>query len=182
MPTRATGSSKSKSTATGKKATVKKVTAASGRKPASKAPSKPATKAASKPASKPTRATAKPVPEATATQPPTVLSDTPAVATGKELKKNELIAMVVERSGLRKKFAKPAVEAMIDILGDAIAEGRPLNLQPLGKVTRQRTKDTVNARITVAKIRQSKRAGPALSAEDRVDGDNPQDVVADAAE
>ncbi|MCA9300045.1 MAG: hypothetical protein KDA28_13325, partial [Phycisphaerales bacterium] len=39
--------------------------------------------------------------------------------TQKELKKKELIEAVVERSGVRKKYAKPAVEAMIDILGES---------------------------------------------------------------
>ena len=95
------------------------------------------------------------------------------------MKKKELIDAVVERSGVRKKFAKPAVEAAMELLGEAIAEGRDLNLPPLGKVKQQRTKDASNARITVAKIRQSKKAGQAP-----LDGDaeNPKQGVAEAAE
>lgn len=102
--------------------------------------------------------------------------------TQKELKKKELIETVVLRSGVRKKYAKPAVEAMIDILGEAIGQGRDLNLQPLGKITRKRTKDTPNARVTMARIRQSKAAGPALDPADNTDAAKPKETVADAAE
>lgn len=99
-----------------------------------------------------------------------------------ELKKKELVDMVVARTGVKKKYAKPAVEAMIDVLGEAIAEGRKLNLQPLGKIMHQRSKDTANARITIAKIRQSKSAGPALDVADRADvktSVSPKETVAD---
>ncbi len=99
-----------------------------------------------------------------------------------ELKKKELVDLVTERSDVRKKYAKPVVEAMIDILGEAIAEGRELNLQPFGKVKHQRTKDTPNARITVAKIRQSKSASSALDHGDDMTKDNAKESVADAAE
>ena len=105
-----------------------------------------------------------------------------AADTQKELKKRELIDAVVERSGVRKKYAKPAVEAMIDILGEAISEGRELNLQPLGKITRKRTKDTANARVTMARIRQSKAAGPAFDPADKADAGKSKETVADAAE
>lgn len=105
-----------------------------------------------------------------------------AAATQKELKKKELIEAVVERSGIRKKYAKPAVEAMIDILGEAITEGRELNLQPMGKITRKRTKDTANARVTMARIRQSKAAGPAFDPTAKADAGKSKETVADAAE
>lgn len=70
------------------------------------------------------------------------------------LKKQELIAKVVERSDVSKKYAKPVIEAMLAVLGEALGEGRDLNLQPLGKVKRKRMKDTGNARVIVANIRQ----------------------------
>ena len=75
------------------------------------------------------------------------------------LKKQELIAKVVERSEVAKKHAKPVIEAMLAVLGDALADGRDLNLQPMGKVKRKRVKDTEKARIIVANIRQPKAAG-----------------------
>jgi hypothetical protein len=115
-----------------------------------------------------------------------VVTEAKAVVTGAELKKKELLDEVVERSGIKKKFAKPVVEAMIDVLGEAISEGREINLQPFGKLKHQRTKDTSNAQIIVAKIRQSKAAGPALDPADRADradGENSlQDKVAQAGE
>jgi len=85
---------------------------------------------------------------------PAVAPDTPA--TELEMKKQELLARVVERSEIKKKYAKPVVEAMIAVLGEALAEGRELNLPPLGKVKQNRTKETPTARIIIAKIRQKK--------------------------
>lgn len=133
---------------------------------------------------KPARAATKPAPgSAAAKAAPASAPDTsPTVVGSTELKKRELIDEVVSRSGVRKKFAKPAIEAMIDILGEAIADGREVNLQPLGKIKQQRIKDTSNARITVAKIRQSKSAGPALDPADRADDDNSNETVAEPAE
>lgn len=94
----------------------------------------------------------------------------PEEGTGTELKKQELIDKVVEASGVKKKDAKPVVEAMLEILGEALAEGRELNLQPLGKLKLNRTRETANARILVVKLRQSKNA------------DKPSDPLAAAAE
>jgi len=110
---------------------------------------------------------------------PTVVNESTPTSTAPMMKKKELIEAVVERSGVRKKFAKPAMEAMMEILGEAIAEGRDLNLPPMGKIKHQRVKEASNARITVAKIRQSKNAGQAP-----VEGDteNPKQGVAETAE
>ncbi|MBR9765434.1 MAG: HU family DNA-binding protein [Rhodobacteraceae bacterium] len=76
-----------------------------------------------------------------------------------ELKKKELIERVVERSGVKKKDAKPVVEAMLTVLGEALGEGRELSLQPLGKLRVTRAKDLPNGKLMVTRIRQS---GPAL--------------------
>ncbi len=75
------------------------------------------------------------------------------------LKKQELIAKVVERSEVAKKHAKPVIEAMLAVLGDALSEGRDLNLQPMGKIKRKRMKENEKARIIVANIRQPKSLG-----------------------
>lgn len=72
------------------------------------------------------------------------------------LKKQELIAKVVERCDVKKKDAKPIIEDVLAVLGEALAEGRELNLQPFGKLMHKRNKDGPNARIIVAKIRQAK--------------------------
>ncbi|CUH80352.1 HU family DNA-binding protein [Tropicibacter naphthalenivorans] len=71
-----------------------------------------------------------------------------------ELKKRELIEMAVERSGVKKRDAKPAIEAVLAILGEALAEGRELNLQPLGKLKVTRMKKGDNGQIINARVRQ----------------------------
>ncbi|WP_082630998.1 HU family DNA-binding protein [Roseovarius atlanticus] len=78
-----------------------------------------------------------------------------------ELKKSELFQLVADRADLNKNKVKPVVEAMLEVLGEALAEGRELNLKPFGKVKINRQKDTGNARVTVAKIRQPKSNGAA---------------------
>ncbi len=71
-----------------------------------------------------------------------------------ELKKRELIDKVVRQSGLKKRDVKPAVEATLATLGAALAEGRELNVKPLGKVKVQRVRETGNGRVLVTKVRQ----------------------------
>lgn len=71
-----------------------------------------------------------------------------------DLKKKELLEAVVAKSGVKKKDAKPVVEAMLSILGDTLAEGRELNLQPLGKVRINRAEEHTNHRIVICKLRQ----------------------------
>ena len=95
-------------------------------------------------------------------------------AAPQELKRRELIDRVVAKSDVKKKYAKPVIEAMLEVLGDTLSEGREMNLQPLGKVKLNRTKETPTARVIVAKIRQNK------SAAGKAAGD--QDALADAAE
>lgn len=114
---------------------------------------------ARKTSTKSTTASLPPAPEAEAPT-PEVVTDVTSVVTAPELKKRELLDLVAERSGLRKNQIKPAVEAMMEILGEAIAEGRELNLEPFGKLKHQRAKETGNARVTVAKIRQNRSAAP----------------------
>ena len=70
------------------------------------------------------------------------------------LRKKELIERVVARSGVKKKDAKPAIEAMLAVLGEALAAGEELNLQPLGKVMVKKTKELANAKMMVCRIRQ----------------------------
>lgn len=105
-----------------------------------------------------------------ATKPPAATKTTtstapkPSVVATSEMRKPELIDKVVEQSGVRKKFAKPVVEAMLEVLGETLAKGRGLTVQPLGKVIIQRSKDAGNARVMIAKIRQSKAHGPGTAA------------------
>jgi nucleoid DNA-binding protein len=86
---------------------------------------------------------------------PVVVDSPQPVVSGPVMRKKELIDLVVERSGIKKKDAKPVVEATLEILGEALAETRELNLQPLGKVKVRREKLMPNGRVMVTKIRQS---------------------------
>ena len=119
---------------------------------------------------------------------PTTSQDKAASAA--PLKRQELIAQVVARSGVAKKHAKPVVEAVLAALADALSEGRDLNLEPMGKVKRKRVKETAKARIVIANIRQSKTEGvavddsgnPALSLPGSGKGPSPKEAVAEGAE
>lgn len=72
-----------------------------------------------------------------------------------DLKKRELIDLAVARSGMKKRDIKPAVEAILAVLGETIASGRELNLQPLGKLRINRTEEKSNGRVIICKLRQS---------------------------
>ena len=87
--------------------------------------------------------------------PPKLVHVTEQVVTQPDLKKKELIDLVVERSNIKKKDAKPVVEAMLAVLGETIASGRELNLRPLGKLRINRTTDKGNGRVIICKLRQS---------------------------
>lgn len=73
---------------------------------------------------------------------------------GNELKKRELLDAIVTRTGVKKRDAKPVLEAMLILLGEAIAAGRELNLEPMGKLKTTRVKDTDNGRITILRLKQ----------------------------
>lgn len=109
-----------------------------------KAPTKAAT------ATKSTAVTA-----STTAKEPVVVGGPEPVVSGPMMRKKELIDLVVERSGIKKKDAKPVIEATLAILGEAIGESRELNLQPMGKLRVRRVKHMPNGRVMVTKIRQS---------------------------
>ena len=75
---------------------------------------------------------------------------------GPMMRKKELIDAVVAASGAKKKDAKPVVEAMLKVMGNALRDGRELNLHPFGSVKVRRAKDMVKARVLTTKIRQRK--------------------------
>mgnify|MGYP000219925439 CR=1 FL=1 len=92
---------------------------------------------------------------AAATAKPAVVGQANTVVMGPVMRKKELIERVVARSGIKKKDAKPVVEAMLAELGDALAENRELALPPMGKVKVRREKTMPNGRVLVVKIRQN---------------------------
>jgi len=111
---------------------------------------------------------------------PVVVAEAAPEAVQPDLKRQELLAQVVARSGVKKKFAKPVMEAMLEVLGGTLSEGRELNLPPLGKVKLNRTKDGARARVIVAKIRQSKQGGNTLPGDGGEENDTAvKEMVAD---
>jgi nucleoid DNA-binding protein len=94
---------------------------------------------------------------------PVVVTENTHVVSDPAFKKKELIDAVTERSCIKKKDAKPVIEAMLAILGETLAEGREMNLQPLGKVKINRSKDVQGGKVFITKIRQSNRVASALN-------------------
>lgn len=91
--------------------------------------------------------------------PTAVVSKAPAVEAAEEvptLRKKELIDRVVARSGIKKKDAKPTIEAMLAVLGEALGNGEELNLHPMGKMKVTRVIDKPNATVMVTKVRRHK--------------------------
>lgn len=86
-----------------------------------------------------------------------------------ELRKKELIEAAVDRSGIKKRFAKPAIEAALAILGEALDEKRTLNLPPMGKVKIQRAKEIEGGWVLAARIRR-KTVNEVAGASGPVDG------------
>ncbi|GAW34890.1 bacterial DNA-binding protein [Roseovarius sp. A-2] len=147
----------------------------------SRTPSKP--KTGVKTTSKSAPRKGQPRARASAPEPAVIVTETSPTSAGPEMKKQELLDKVVQRSEIRKKFAKPALEAMLEVLGEALAEGRELNLPPLGKVKFNRIKEGARARIIVAKIRQSKQGGNVLPEDAGTENDiDMKDEVAERAE
>jgi DNA-binding protein HU-alpha len=70
------------------------------------------------------------------------------------LRKRELIDRIVKRSGVKKKAAKPVVEALLAELGETLASGRELVLPPLGRIKINREKALANGRVMILKVRQ----------------------------
>ena len=99
---------------------------------------------------------------------PVVVAATPVVAEP-AMRKKELIDQVVERSGIKKKDAKPVVEAMLAVLGEAVGEGRELNLQPLGKLRINRSEERSNGRVIICKLRQSAATVESSSEKEKTD-------------
>jgi len=93
-----------------------------------------------------------------------------------ELKRQELLSKVVERAEVKKKFAKPVLDAVLEVIGEALAEGRDLNLAPLGKLKINRVREQGGARVVIARIRQSTEGAGGATQEDDEDM---KEVVAD---
>tara|TARA_R110002096_G_scaffold433101_1_gene651214 strand:+ start:12021 stop:12509 length:489 start_codon:yes stop_codon:yes gene_type:complete len=71
------------------------------------------------------------------------------------MKKPDLIDRVVERSGEKKRYVKPILEAALAVLGEALSKGEELNLQPLGRVKVNRHRVDEDAEMLILKLRRN---------------------------
>lgn len=101
---------------------------------------------------------------------------TPAISVpqGEMLKKAEFIDRAVERGDVKKRDAKPAIEAALAVLSEALVAGEELNLPPMGKMRVVKSKDIgEGARVLTLKLRTMK-DGAGLGAT-KSDDDNDDD-------
>ncbi|MEL6841435.1 MAG: HU family DNA-binding protein [Pseudomonadota bacterium] len=76
-----------------------------------------------------------------------------------QMKKPELLDAVVARTNLKKRDVKPAVEAALAVIGDALARGEQVNLPPMGKLRVIKSKELgEGAQIMTLKLRTAKNA------------------------
>ncbi len=141
--------------------------AASSKAPTTSA--KAAVKSGATGAAAPTSATGAGTAPSSKAAKPTVVDTPQAVILGPVMRKKELIDAVVERSAIKKKDAKPVVDAMLAILGEALADNRELILPPLGRIKVRREKALPNGRVMVVKVRQSSQTSDEASGDDGED-------------
>ena len=83
------------------------------------------------------------------------------------IKKPELLDEVVLRTGLKKRDVKPAVEAALSVLGDALRDGAEVNVPPLGKFRVVKSKELEGgAAVKTLKLRTPKHATRAALSDD----------------
>ncbi|WP_291731970.1 HU family DNA-binding protein [Leisingera sp. F5] len=119
--------------------------------------------------------------EASAAPEPVVVAAASPVVAAPELNKKELVELAVERSGVKKKDAKPVVEAVLALLGQAVAEGRELNLKPFGKLRINRSQERSNGKVFVCKLRQPAVAKSEAAENSEEAGNSSNDPLAEAA-
>ncbi len=80
-----------------------------------------------------------------------------SVPQGEMVKKPEFIDRAVARTEVKKRDAKPAIEAALAVLADALEKGEELNLPPMGKLRVVKSKDIGDgAKVLTLKLRTMK--------------------------
>ena len=123
---------------------------------------------------------AKVAPPAARAPAPRVVGTNTEMAAGDSVKKADFIDRVIARGDLKKKDAKPAIEAALAELADILAAGGELVLPPMGKIKAVKVKDLgEGAQMMTLKLRTMKDgaglgAGPQQNAKSgvAVDGDD----------
>jgi len=95
-----------------------------------------------------------------------------AVPQGEIVKKPEFIDRAVARTDVKKRDAKPAIEAALAVLAEALSNGEEMNLPPMGKLRVVKSKDVGDgAKVLTLKLRTMK-DGAGLGAQPTDDSDN----------
>jgi len=88
------------------------------------------------------------------------------------LKKSVFIERVMARVDIKKRDAKPTIEAALAVLADALVAGEDINLPPAGKFRVMRTKDLDDgAQVITLRLRTPKNASVTANA-DRLEDDS----------
>lgn len=75
------------------------------------------------------------------------------------MKKPELLDAVVARTNLKKRDVKPAIEAALAVIAEALVRGDELNLPPMGKLRVVKSKPLdAGAHVLTLKLRTMKTA------------------------
>lgn len=89
------------------------------------------------------------------------------------LKKPDLLDQVVARTNLKKRDVKPAVEAALSVIADALARGDEVALPPLGKLRIVKAKDlSEGAQVLTLKLRMPKDASRHATTDLAEDGED----------
>jgi nucleoid DNA-binding protein len=80
-----------------------------------------------------------------------------SVPQGEMIKKPEFLDRAVERTDVKKREAKPAIEAALAVLAEAMIKDKELNLPPMGKLRVVKSKDVgEGAKVLTLKLRTMK--------------------------
>lgn len=86
-----------------------------------------------------------------------VVNPAVAVPKGEMIKKPEFIERAVARTEVKKREAKPAIEAALAVLAEALLKGEELNLPPMGKLRVVKAKELgEGAQVLTLKLRTMK--------------------------
>ena len=93
-----------------------------------------------------------------------VKADTPEIERV-ELSKKDLIERMVATTEMKKGEARRALDAVLDVLGETLADGKNIAAAPLGKIKIARTKDTATGQLVVCRVKLKKPVEMATAAE-----------------
>jgi len=97
------------------------------------------------------------VPEAKAASTPKIVARAAAVKTTRLVKKPEFLDLAIARTAVKKRDAKPAIEAALAELADLLKDETEVNLPPLGKIKIMKSKDVGDgAKVLTLKLRTMK--------------------------